>query len=1130
MTEAEDDSNLSPIIEKEPQPIENLLENPPTSEQLEKKEILDLSSKTTIIGGGIISEPVYVYPNGPEAEGWRPAIGSVPEEPINVVHALGDLHGWAPGLITYLIHHQLAKIEITGTKLYSEDKDGISVNNEAMAHIFPHPIEYLEKNKHGQFEGGGLHGLPIEGGKWNYGISGIKAEWIGDKTNPSSCFIQVGDIIDRSDYSELSAEILRQLLIQAPLRVFVLLGNHEQFMLENDFHNWKFNEQKWEFTPDNLKKGTGFHTRFHEATHGWKHQDQNMHNQVFSMYQSSTAVLYLTQACVLAELGLYQLPESFDKSKILNGTFEAYQYAHEYLDKSLHEMSPPPKYFPGAFTSIGMGHSLFIHAEPSAFKEKSIDEVLTFIPIKNKKTEFIYSEYRQAKGEINASPDFDLLWKRNSSHGASSSPPVPACASYIQNLVGSLPGLRHYIHGHSPVTGTSWFTDLKGSSTVSYLAREPHLPLTRNKGNVRVHMIDEGICPVYFQGELDIFDPTRVPLGLQVHANALKFHSNIESLDVESLEKDWKHVLNSSENSKPFTIPGLLTLNKATNIGAFGPSSMILPETTAWSNSKKLHPSSSDLSSWRLLIDSDSPITSSLDFLLYPANEGLLNVPIRLPISTKDQLINIPLDQLLLDICQDASISQLTEKKPSQNTLANGKRWLGKILPEYVERLQEHSSLIENFGELCMMKTVGACYMKVIFSKNNLIQLLFLNGTETDLCWMMKPLPQNADVKENFIVIPKHSYHYEQFYAGGKKIGKRATHPIEFSIQPNVRRIDPIFKSLKEFDSDEKAGRVQRKITLNPAFCFIAWPKPNQTMSKNKKSIGKLPKWEFKSSITDNGVNNVADNDKQNTISPISSSKREKSSNNSKNLNAPPPPPSANTYPEHEQSSPIHNINHNTGSSKRSNQSPIRSTQQPRARQDGGVPFNPNTNPNNNIGSSKWGSEEKPSKNDSKANKHNLAPKTPPRGKILGRIINTIENLASDLMLSLDSLNPMPMDILVHHFPHEGVILNCDVALNIGNEYTPPVNLKVKLSDTEPRTLIQYQIDNETLKFSATFKQDKNNQISISCKSKSGEGNWRIRYQKNGEKGTMLKFGPQKDDDRWKGIELTLDSVVYYNK
>ena len=45
---------------------------------------------------------------------------------------LGDLHGWAPGLITYLIEHKLASIEINGVLL---GENGV-LDTRSMMNVF----------------------------------------------------------------------------------------------------------------------------------------------------------------------------------------------------------------------------------------------------------------------------------------------------------------------------------------------------------------------------------------------------------------------------------------------------------------------------------------------------------------------------------------------------------------------------------------------------------------------------------------------------------------------------------------------------------------------------------------------------------------------------------------------------------------------------------------------------------------------------------------------------------------------------------------------------------------------------------------------------------------------------------
>ena len=78
------------------------------------------------------------------------------------------------------------------------------------------------------------------------------------------CLCASQGYFDRADHSELAAEILRQLIVDAPGRVFVLVGNHEQFMLENDFSNWAHNEVRSAYNEHvKPKKGARAHFRFY---------------------------------------------------------------------------------------------------------------------------------------------------------------------------------------------------------------------------------------------------------------------------------------------------------------------------------------------------------------------------------------------------------------------------------------------------------------------------------------------------------------------------------------------------------------------------------------------------------------------------------------------------------------------------------------------------------------------------------------------------------------------------------------------------------------------------------------------------------------------------------------------------
>ena len=99
----------------------------------------------------------------------------------------------------------------------------------------------------------GLRGRPNFDGCVNgQGHGSVRARWTGRK---GQAFIQLGDVIDRADHSELACEILRQLLIDAPCSVFVLVGNPEQFVLEDEYDNWYLNERRNAITDGRIDYG-----------------------------------------------------------------------------------------------------------------------------------------------------------------------------------------------------------------------------------------------------------------------------------------------------------------------------------------------------------------------------------------------------------------------------------------------------------------------------------------------------------------------------------------------------------------------------------------------------------------------------------------------------------------------------------------------------------------------------------------------------------------------------------------------------------------------------------------------------------------------------------------------------------
>ena len=818
------------------------VEPTPDSEQID--QLAELSSKTTVIDA---PEPDPItYPSGPEPEGWKPKPGSVPKKPITKVHALGDLHGWAPGLITYLTHHQLAKIEINGRATYKSKKGKLSIDAKAMKELFPHPLEY--KNKNSFFSGAGLLGLDLDDGEgpWKHGHFDIKAEWIGNKTDPNACFVQIGDVFDRSDYNELGAEILRQLIIQAPMRVFVLVGNHEQFMLEGDYENWFYNESRWAFDSDKHRNGDlGFHTRFHPQTYGWtaRQAEDTGPRQVFRQYQAATAVLYLTQACALRN-ALGKTVDGVDSKIILEGGFSAYQYAFAWLKDKLRSATiTSPNKLPGAYTALGLGHTLFVHAEVAGFSEKNtVDSLEFFIAPPNRKDPlFVASLYRQVNAGINSSPDFPLLWERNSSHGASSNPPSPACAEYIQNLVEKLPGIRHYVHGHTPVPGVSWFND-QPSGVVSYVARDSTKAPSRSKSSVRIHMIDEGICPVYYTGREPPFDPSRIPVGLQVHPSAVAYQADSKDQSIiETNTEDWWHAVNHGvEKAVPFTIPPRLTLGESTGIGAFGPSGIMIQDLDAWADSRSLR-ATSGFQNWRVMMSDFSGIQDSLDLLLYPADEDDLNRPFKVFLEKPgpDGMTNVALDRLILNTMRE-EIGNFASLGFSDESLSsdNGTEWLTRIHESSLEKLSNHQKMIQLFGPISMIKSSKSVYISIQFPQNGTGQIVVFNGNPNSITMSLGRLIPKKN-QERLYTIEGHQWRCMEFPAPDSS----ESYPFEFQVATDEKMLATIFKGSSDFLAAESDGSAESRINANQSFSMVIWPRMNAPKCEWDDRKCPLPEW-----------------------------------------------------------------------------------------------------------------------------------------------------------------------------------------------------------------------------------------------------------------------------------------------
>lgn len=435
-----------------------------------------------------------------------PILGEKYERRPKIIHSLGDIHGWAPGLINYLVHNQLAEISIDGLDLGSYGK----INEENLKMLFARSSNNTIDN----LPNAGLSGRPmftkLVNGK---GHGNVKARWIGGSDN---AFVQVGDIFDRADHSELCCEILRQLVIDAPDRVFVIVGNHEQFFLENDFDNWYLNERRGAVLDyrDDPDTWSGKHLRFIPDD---INDTDTKRRDVFKSYSDSAKILFLTQASAQQKsLGINHGLDDKDIDLVLSKGWKPYILASEIWNTYVQETG---NYCPGAFSALVIGDTLFHHAEPD---EKGLSLIME--EMKSTDSFFSYVTYEYGGNNLRGSPHSPLLWARGAS--TNSSIGKPNSEQYLVDIARNWPGLFRIVHGHTPTKSIPEFS-VEDSCTVSYSGMPNFPPKMNQASKIRVYDIDEGMSPIYYGGQRTD-DPTRIPMGLRiVNGNSRRLMKNI---------------------------------------------------------------------------------------------------------------------------------------------------------------------------------------------------------------------------------------------------------------------------------------------------------------------------------------------------------------------------------------------------------------------------------------------------------------------------------------------------------------------------------------------------------------------------------------------------------------------------
>jgi len=425
-----------------------------------------------------------------------PDLGNHRFHQLETIHVLGDLHGWAPGLITYLIEHNLATIEINGLSLGV----GGSIDARAIMNVFARDSTMNAS----ELPPAGLAGRPrFEEVVNGLGHSNVRARWVG---GTKTGFIQLGDVIDRSDHSELACEILRQLVIDAPSNVFVLIGNHEQFVLEDEYDNWYLNEKRNAVLDARMgpKEWVRNHLRFMATI---DLDDLERSRLVFEAYKESVQLLFLTQAA--AQQKALSIDHGLTDESVFHLLSKGWS-PYNHAGKIAGQHSAKGKPFPGALATIVIGETLFHHAEPNQKISNLVSEMAW-------EKQFGWVNYVHGGYNLQASPHSHLLWSRGASDGATLN--RPASQAMLEQISVHWPGLYNIVHGHTPTVSISEFDDVtkNESRPVSYLAESIQAtPKFGRASRIRIYNIDEGMAPVYYKGADHPDDPCRTPVGLRI--------------------------------------------------------------------------------------------------------------------------------------------------------------------------------------------------------------------------------------------------------------------------------------------------------------------------------------------------------------------------------------------------------------------------------------------------------------------------------------------------------------------------------------------------------------------------------------------------------------------------------------
>lgn len=763
---------------------------------------------------------------------------------IEKVKAIGDLHGWAPGLITYLISNQLAKIYINNKPMFVENNDGLKIDENELKRIFRDPKEYISKNL--PFPDTRLHYNYTNETNENIIFQNVKAEWIAPK---NVAFVQMGDIFDRGDYSEISCEILRQLLIQAPFRVFVLMGNHEQFLVESNYLQWIYNEDRFAYQENSAR--SAFHTLFSQNIDDQNDKINDIKKYLFNRDQKFCLSVYFTQFYAqILYLDLLKKDKKISISEILEKNISKFsEILKDYEDKMhknpkdiILDLEKPDfevflkiresilvkhsdRIFLGGITILAIGNTIFTHGEPTCFIEGS-EKILepSIIRFDSINCAYRFYEFSKTKDKLTDSDDFHLLWERGASNGITRDQLHPIATEHMKTILKIFSGVRHYVHGHSPITTVAAFQQY-GNFPISYLARNFGTRPNMKTGNVRIHVIDEGITPIYYRNEERLYDPTRIPFGLKLHKDLEKFQDlDLKNTLIEEKKEDWIKKTDNYEFSD-FSVPTELQVFNETKLYPIQPGMAIWKYFENHVNrSNVVSDNQFDLNlpqlpNYRLYREESHQEDNSISFLIYNAELPPLLEPNRLYLKSEGQ--NIDLDLLVYEMISENVLTWFKDNLhgapiPILNSTKKNEFIENLFVPE--EKLEKAYKGVELYGLPYLIKYGFMVYVKIFISKNDKPVVFIINNFNKDLELKVKIF--SADQKESELIVrsEKQKWKLEIF----KKIKVEdllTVWDLDLVSKNNDIPIDNKEQIIKASESDEILN-ILNKID---GICAVSW-------------------------------------------------------------------------------------------------------------------------------------------------------------------------------------------------------------------------------------------------------------------------------------------------------------------